>query len=134
TETPRAVRAARPAVPAHVAAAVERALEKLPADRWETAAAFCDALTGTATSGRAFQSHKEAAPWRGLLAPAPLALAVIALAAVGFAVAEWRAAHQGERRTIRFEVAMGAGSLEALSIAPAISPDGNSIAYTEISA
>src|SRR5205807_9146510 len=38
TETPRAVRAARPAVPAHVAAAVERALEKLPADRWETAA------------------------------------------------------------------------------------------------
>src|SRR5213595_156604 len=39
TEKPRAVRTARPTVPVHVESAVERALEKLPADRWETAGA-----------------------------------------------------------------------------------------------
>jgi serine/threonine-protein kinase len=134
TETPRAVRSVRPAVPAHVAATVERALEKLPADRWETAAAFCDALTGTPTSGLASRPQTKTPGSYGLLAPAPLALAVIALAAVIFGIVEWRAANQSERRTIRFDVPLSAGSLEALSIAPAISPDGNRIAYTEIGA
>lgn len=134
TEIPRAVRAVRPAVPAHVAAAVERALEKLPADRWETAAAFCDALTSTTTRGAALQLRKERQRWFGLLAPAPLALAVIAMAALIFGILEWRAANQREAQTIRFEVPLSAGSLEALSVAPAISPDGNRIAYTEIGA
>src|SRR5207248_196468 len=52
TEKPRAVRSARPTVPVHVEAAVERALEKLPADRWEPAGAFCDALVGRSTGMR----------------------------------------------------------------------------------
>ncbi|MFL5615275.1 MAG: protein kinase domain-containing protein [Gemmatimonadaceae bacterium] len=132
TETPRAVRSVRPAVPAHVAAAVERALEKLPADRWETAAALCDALTETAASGAAFPPRREKARWFGLVAPMPLALVVIALAAAIFGLVEWRAANHGEGPTIRFEVPLSAGSLEALSIAPAISPDGNRIAYAQI--
>ena len=46
TERPRSIHASRPSVPAHVEAAVDRALEKLPADRWTTASEFCDALTG----------------------------------------------------------------------------------------
>src|SRR5215831_11840564 len=37
----------RKSVPPHVAAAVDKALEKLPADRFETAKAFGDALTDT---------------------------------------------------------------------------------------
>jgi serine/threonine-protein kinase len=37
----------RKSVPLHVAAAVERALEKLPADRWQTAAEFAQALAGS---------------------------------------------------------------------------------------
>src|SRR5688572_20956551 len=37
TERPRGIRATRPNVPDNVEAAVERALEKLPADRWATA-------------------------------------------------------------------------------------------------
>src|SRR5690242_3159948 len=52
TERPRPVRAARPTVPEHVAAALERALEKLPADRWPTAQTFADALEGRATPNR----------------------------------------------------------------------------------
>jgi serine/threonine-protein kinase len=46
TERPRAIRATRPNVAAHVEAAVERALEKLPADRFASAREFAEALTG----------------------------------------------------------------------------------------
>jgi serine/threonine-protein kinase len=44
TEKPRSVRALRESVPVHVDAAIERALAKLPADRWATAHEFADAL------------------------------------------------------------------------------------------
>ena len=44
TDTPRPVTELRRSVPAPVAAAVARALEKLPADRFETAKAFAEAL------------------------------------------------------------------------------------------
>lgn len=44
TEKPRGVRVVRPSVPEHTANAVDRALEKLPADRWRTAREFCEAL------------------------------------------------------------------------------------------
>ena len=46
TEKPASVRASRPNVPAHVDAAVGRALEKLAADRFATAKDFADALEG----------------------------------------------------------------------------------------
>ncbi len=44
TETPRAIRATRPAVPAGVETAILRALEKAPADRFASCGAFADAL------------------------------------------------------------------------------------------
>jgi eukaryotic-like serine/threonine-protein kinase len=44
TESPRSVREIRASVPPHVAAAIGKALEKLPADRFESAGAFRDAL------------------------------------------------------------------------------------------
>ncbi|MEX2280909.1 MAG: serine/threonine-protein kinase, partial [Gemmatimonadota bacterium] len=46
TERPPNVRAYRDTVPEHVDAAVQCALAKLPADRFTTAGAFADALTG----------------------------------------------------------------------------------------
>ena len=46
TDKPRPVRLTRASVPDHVAAAVETALEKLPADRFPSAAAFSEAITG----------------------------------------------------------------------------------------
>jgi serine/threonine-protein kinase len=48
SEVPKPVREARPDVPAHIAAAIDRALSKKPEDRWPTAGAFRDALTQTA--------------------------------------------------------------------------------------
>jgi serine/threonine-protein kinase len=44
TEQPRAISDLRPTVPLHVAGAVSKAVEKLPADRFETARQFRDAL------------------------------------------------------------------------------------------
>ncbi len=65
----------RKAVPANVAAAVEKALEKLPADRWSTAAAFASALsTVTATMAaprRAWRSERGSLQWLAI----PVALA-----------------------------------------------------------
>jgi serine/threonine-protein kinase len=53
TETPRPVTDARPSTPESLAAAIETALEKLPADRFPTADAFATALTSpTATTSR----------------------------------------------------------------------------------
>jgi eukaryotic-like serine/threonine-protein kinase len=52
TERPRSLTSQRYTVPAEVEAAVFTALEKLPADRWTTAAEFAAALGGSATQGR----------------------------------------------------------------------------------
>ncbi len=48
TETPRAIRSTRPAVPAGVEAAILRALEKAPADRFASCGAFANALASGA--------------------------------------------------------------------------------------
>ncbi|MHB0963690.1 MAG: serine/threonine-protein kinase, partial [Gemmatimonadaceae bacterium] len=61
SEPPRPLLDLRPDLPANLAAAIERALCKSPADRWPDAASFCDALsesapvtlTGTAAAARA---------------------------------------------------------------------------------
>ena len=53
TERPPDLRTTRPSVPDHVAYAIERALEKLPADRWSRACDFADALLGKAALPRA---------------------------------------------------------------------------------
>jgi serine/threonine protein kinase/Tol biopolymer transport system component len=60
TEKPRSIRASRPSVPEHVEGAVERALEKLPADRWATAKEYCEALTGTRPTMRPTSAHSRA--------------------------------------------------------------------------
>ncbi len=46
TEEPRSILSLRKTVPVHVAAALERALARLPADRWPSAADFAAALEG----------------------------------------------------------------------------------------
>jgi serine/threonine protein kinase len=58
TETPVSVRERRPSVPEHVAGAIARALEKVPADRWGTGQDFATALQQTsAPSTRSHAPH-----------------------------------------------------------------------------
>jgi len=80
TDKPRPVRLTRASVPDHIAAAVEMALEKLPADRFPSAAAFSEAITGKSVGSPAGALPRRA--WRRRL-PSPLwwlatALAVLA--------------------------------------------------------
>ena len=79
----------RKAVPPNVAAAVAKALEKLPADRFETAKGFADALGNPAftTSGMA-TSASAAAPqgWHRYAGPIVATLAVVTIASMAMAV------------------------------------------------
>ena len=95
TDRPAPIRTTRDTVPEHVEAAVMTALAKLPADRFESAKAFADALQ----DGR-FTSATGAPPMRASSGPAKtrsarLAVAgalVVTLASLAFAGWSWRRA------------------------------------------
>jgi serine/threonine-protein kinase len=90
TDPPRSLRSQRPTVPEHVEAAVLQALEKLPADRFGTAAAFAEALaqpgfTRTMGPSRAVGSTPRSTAWRTVafgLAGLAVLLAVALVVAV----------------------------------------------------
>src|SRR4030095_284219 len=65
SEDPRPLGEHRKSVPPHVAAAIAKALESFPADRWQSATEFSDALktsAGHAGAG-ALQSNWTLVPW-----------------------------------------------------------------------
>jgi eukaryotic-like serine/threonine-protein kinase len=133
TDDPRPPTAARRSVPPAVEAAVLRALEKLPADRWGSAAEYAAALDDGKTAGRQvvrLQPGGPAASAAGRLA-GRLALAV----ATGLAAWGWlRPAPSGPLTTIRFAVGLPAS--EQLYEAPvplmAASPDGSGFVYVGV--
>jgi Tol biopolymer transport system component len=92
-DTPRPVTDLRRSVPPNVAAAVARALEKLPADRFESAEAFADALKNPAfrysAAGGAAQASAGAASdsvrawrWTAIAAVTIAAFSIVALVLV----------------------------------------------------
>ncbi len=96
TEKPRDIRATRPAVPAGVDAAIHRALEKSPADRFPSCGGFAEALAAGARAPAPTPAvttdatpHAAAGGARRLAVRAVLALIVVA-SIVG-AVFKWRA-------------------------------------------
>jgi Tol biopolymer transport system component len=123
----------RKSVPPHVAAAVARALEKLPADRFESAKAFADALGNPAyahTVGGRSAAHGRQV--RAASSAATVAFAGIALiATIGWV---WSALGSGSvpvKRT-RFVVVVP-DSIRPRPDSPgqnfAISPDGSELTY-----
>ena len=136
TESPRPLRAARPAVPEHVDATVARALEKLPADRFVTAAEFADALKWpdrTRTPGTARQAAVPTG--RGFFSTRMqlLAAGVVTVAAVAFGISGWlrTAASRPEpvvRSMLRLPDEARAESRQAGSPL-ALSPDGSVLVY-----
>jgi eukaryotic-like serine/threonine-protein kinase len=138
TEEPRPLAGLRRSVPEHVAAAVHRALEKLPADRFASALDFANALRGTdpaatagaaavraATSGATVRMARHRALRRELL---PWGIA--AAATVAAAVALWSRPTPTRPRVIRFELTDAQARYRAASgVTLALSPDGSRLVY-----
>ncbi|HEX6872555.1 MAG TPA: protein kinase [Micromonosporaceae bacterium] len=122
-------------VPPNVAAALAQALEKLPADRFDSARAFSDALassgfrTAVGTAGRVSTTGSD----RGARIAAAIAT-LVAIAALGFGLHQRRLARQvAPAATVRFSLGLSSGlvstNVSANSTNLAISPDGRTIAY-----
>ncbi|HEY8310490.1 MAG TPA: protein kinase, partial [Gemmatimonadaceae bacterium] len=125
----------RKSIPPHVEAAVLRALQKLPADRYATAAAFSDALANTHfSSGTITAAGRGASVHRLATGPLVWGLAVALVAIGAFAVVQWRdAQRESPREEVRFSMQLPSAMLAANSVGftnVAVSPDGNTIAYT----
>jgi serine/threonine-protein kinase len=136
TESPRPLLPQRHTIPPHVEAAVLRALEKLPADRFASAAQFAQALTSPASAQattRLSATTVMARPPRSRLRdPVVLGLAAATVAALGFAAWQLRRPAERPLLPVRF-LYTGSDSAEVTGNYPwpaAISPDGGTVVYS----
>ncbi len=132
----RPVREVRKSVPPNVAAAVSKALEKLPADRFESARAFADALADVHFSaGVAAGALPSGAITVRKVSRHPLVLGLAAALVVtaGFAVSQGRAAHrEAPRPVVRLTIGLPSTMLisnAGIGTNVAVSRDGSMVAY-----
>jgi serine/threonine-protein kinase len=135
TEEPRSLTVQRKTIPPHVEAAVNRALEKLPADRFQTAALFAEALSRPGALAVP-ETTPAVTPVRRGPASArerALGLAPWFIAAVAMAVAAWGWLGRPARATSWQYTSFGDGPVPTL-IGPALalSPDGASLAVKDV--
>jgi tRNA A-37 threonylcarbamoyl transferase component Bud32/dipeptidyl aminopeptidase/acylaminoacyl peptidase len=124
TDAPRPIAIQRKSVPAHVEAAVMKALEKLPADRHGTAREFADALSGKA----AVAAPVQAAIPVGARRTAPVLWAAIAGGAIAGVVAYAVIAKiRGVAPPVEWSGDLLGGPQTAAG--PRLSPDGQTIAF-----
>jgi eukaryotic-like serine/threonine-protein kinase len=140
TETPAPVTQFRRSVPSHVVAALAQALEKLPADRFESARAFAAALADAAFGGRPQTPVTASGRMRATAAQRPLyAAAAVSAVLLVIAVTGWLRVLP-EPRTSRQRVVLWQHSvghqldpgIPHHSSQAAIAPDGSSIVYTDL--
>jgi Tol biopolymer transport system component len=131
TDSARPVSEIRKSVPQNVVAAVAKSLEKLPADRFESAKTFSDALAnpGYADMSRALPAGFATAG-RGGISPRLFASAVVLAAlAVASAVWSWRAAGRDTGGTaVRFPLTT-APDIHVSDGGLAISPDSKTLVF-----
>ena len=120
SEAPRPLTEHRKSIPPQVSAAVTRALEKLPADRWQTTAEFADALTDPRASGvtRTPGSRHQLLRW---------GVAAMVLLALG-----WLGIRSTIRETptgnpVRFAVEFGEGMTPSYTPIVRLSADGQQL-------
>jgi serine/threonine-protein kinase len=140
TESPRSLRPQRKSVPPHVEAAVLTALEKLPADRFESAKAFAEALgdpgfggglTGTRTVFSRAAPGSGTSVRRWLIPAAALAACAILGLAAGW-IAWHPRAPDAPPVVLRYTVDLpdSASLTDALGTPIAYSPDGSAFAFS----
>jgi len=126
TERPHSLTSQRHTIPPHVEAAVLTALEKLPADRFATAAEFAAALADRGYTSTTIAvmagSSRDGRRWRAVAATLGFALVVATVAAV---VGWMRQPPPGMVR--RFDVSL-TGAFPGLAN-PLLSPDGARLVY-----
>src|SRR4051812_37372768 len=135
TEEARSVSVLRRLVPEHVDAAVACALEKLPADRFATAAQFADALNGKTVAHAPRSNHRvvrsaSRGTWRSTAAVAVTAL-IVGAAATYAIVAK---GNRGESSSYRYVLTLPDSAAVATGQGGtgtdiAISRDGRTVAY-----
>jgi eukaryotic-like serine/threonine-protein kinase len=131
-EEPRSVAAQRPTVPPNVAAAVSRALQKIPADRFATAHEFAQALNDpSSTHGGPLA---RTAPDRSKRRLQRMLYGVTALAILTSVTTVWAWTRPvPSKRVVRYSLAMDSTEaiVKSASFAGrlAISPDGSRLAY-----
>ena len=139
-EPPPRVRSGRPAVPDHVEAAIDRSLEKLPADRFSTAREFADAVQGR-TAAASLNSPvsvgervhgSRAGGWRERVRdPATVSLAALLVIAAGLAAWGWLRKPLGRQADVsRFVVTLPRNTALDNVYAPlTITHDGRSVIF-----
>ena len=134
TEPVKPVRDLRHSVPVHVALAVEQALAKIPADRFDSAGEFAKALHDPAVmmSGAGAGAQPAAATiGRHRMQMTAVAVATLVLGlALGWLL--HRPAPTVNAPRVVFEIAPDSGSSAIRN--PAMSPDGSTIVYVETAA
>jgi Tol biopolymer transport system component len=130
TEAPPPVTTLRKSVPPNVSAAVARALEKLPADRFESAAGFAAALGDSSfRSAGVVAGHPMAVPdgWRQKAAVPALIAAALLMMALVWAIK--RPVPPEPVTRYRLKLAEGQGLSGSLWSRLAVSPDGSKLVY-----
>ena len=126
TEDAAPVTKLRKSVPPNVAAAVAKALEKLPADRFDSARAFAEALANpafrTTTGAAADVASPSAQPPNRLT----VLLAGVAILATSLAAWGWLRPPPPAGPVARFTVNREGGDASG-TVVPAISPDGRTL-------
>jgi serine/threonine-protein kinase len=135
TDTARPVTELRRSVPPNVAAAVAKALEKLPADRFASAKAFAEALGNpvfaTAHMPAAGASPVGARSWLG----DPRTIGILAVAAAALIGQAWLSAQRGEGRgPIEYDVGLpdSAAMWTATGVGFDVAPSGDFVVYRAI--
>ncbi len=123
-EEPRPLSLQRKTVPAHLDAAVARALEKLPADRWQTAAEFGTALTAPSQGGthrRPILRSRAAVLW---------ALAGVSVFALAWVDLRGRRGTPPPAGPVRFGVELDPGTQPTFTPIVKLSADGRDLFIT----
>ena len=137
TEEPRSLTAQRKSVPPHVDAAIQAALEKLPADRMASAAEFSAALSNQGFVSRTRPVRRSRVPVSSSLrGPAGWLAGIAGALALGIlGLVAGRSMRGGEAnpgRTVQFTLALpdSARYVDTFGRSVALSPDGAALVYT----
>lgn len=131
SEKPPALRVVRDTVPVHVESAISRALAKLPADRFQTAAEFATALrvdTGASRVGSSTEASNAPTRW------SLIGLGAVCLALAALEIWRWSDSRRALPTTRAFLRFPDLEAPTALKASRAIFPDGSAIVYVGRSA